>query len=135
MTSEVEGLGMTSANPRAEIFLTWTAAERANRVTLEGSDGTIALEGRILEIHRGSGKPAQREPFAASLSEGSHHPDWFGGVAEEFLGEIHEPSHRGRSLTEAQRCLRWIHAARESSHRAGEPLLLAGASQALEAAR
>ncbi|HYR46068.1 MAG TPA: Gfo/Idh/MocA family oxidoreductase [Thermoanaerobaculia bacterium] len=107
---------------RAEIFLTWTAGERANRVTLEGSAGTITIDGASLEFRPASGEPSRREGLAGALSEGSHHPDWFRGVVEEFLGEIREPGRRGRSLVEAQRCLRWIETAYESGRRKGEGL-------------
>jgi predicted dehydrogenase len=119
---------------RAEVFLTWTASERANRVFLEGRKGTIAIDGRILEIGSASGETAQREEFDASLAEGSHHADWFAGVAEEFLEEIREPARRGKSLGEAGRCVRWMCAAQESSRRGGEPLPAAAATPARQGA-
>jgi len=122
MTERGEGLGMTKRAARAEIFLTWTAAERANRVTLEGSAGTIAIDGGRLEIRSAAGAPTGREELPGSLSEGSHHPDWFGGVVTEFLEEIRDPGRRGASLAEADRCLRWIATAYESGHRGGEAL-------------
>jgi predicted dehydrogenase len=113
---------------RVEIFLTWTAGERANRVTLEGSAGTITIDGATLEFHPASGWPSRREELPNALSEGSHHPDWFRGVVEEFLGEIRDPGRRGRSLAEAQRCLRWIETAYESGRRRGEGLPVAESS-------
>jgi predicted dehydrogenase len=113
---------------RAEIFLTWTAQERANRVILEGSEGTIAIDAGTLQIRSASGKTARREELTGSLSEGSHHPDWFRGVVEEFLGEIRDPGRRGRSLAEAERCLRWIETAYESGRRGGEGLPVAESS-------
>jgi len=107
---------------RAEIFLTWTGNERANRVHIEGTRGRIDLVGRVLEVSsEGPGRSERRE-FAQSLSEGSHHPDWFGGAAAEFLAEIEDPARRGRTLGEASRCLELIALARESS-RLGAKLL------------
>ncbi len=113
---------------RAEIFLTWTAGERANRITLEGSAGTITIDGATLEFRPASGGPPRREELPGSLSEGSHHPDWFRGVVEEFLPEIRDPRRRGQSLAEAQCCLRWIETAYESGKRRGEGLPIAESS-------
>lgn len=57
-----------------------------------------------------------------SLAEGSHHPDWFGGVIAEFLGEIDEPKTRGRNLAEASFCVNVLALAKESHRLGGEPL-------------
>jgi len=116
-----EALGRANRGARCEILLTWAASERANRVTLDGSEGTLAIDGGTLEVRSAAGEP-RREVLPGSLSEGSHHPDWFRGVVEEFLGEIGDPGRRGRSLAEAQRCLRWIETAYESGRRRGEGL-------------
>ena len=108
---------------RAEILLTWAAEERRNRATVVGSGGAIRLNGSYLELFRNdSPEPAMRRDFADSLSEGSHHPGWFAGVAEEFLSEIRDPARRGRSLAEASDCLEIIGLARESSLRGGAAL-------------
>jgi len=128
MTNSGAKRGTTARGVRAGIFLTWTANERANRVTLEGSSGALVIEGRMIEIRDAFGEVRSREELPGSLSEGSHHPDWFRGVVEEFLGEIRDPGRRGRSLAEAQRCLRWIETAYESGRRRGEGLSLAESS-------
>lgn len=108
---------------RAEILLTWAADERRNRATVVGTHGAIRLDGNILELFRGGfPEPAMRREFPDSLSEGSHHPGWFEGVAAEFLAEIRDPSRRGRSLAEASVCLDLIGLARESSCREGAVL-------------
>jgi predicted dehydrogenase len=115
---------------RAEILLTWAADERRNRVTILGTRGTIRLDGNVLELTPiGRAEPLVRE-FPDSLSEGSHHPGWFAGVAAEFLSEIRDPALRGRSLAEAADCLETIRLARESSRRGGAAL-----STAREAAK
>ncbi len=115
---------------RAEVFLTWTAAERANRVAIEGSEASLLLDGATLELRSREGAVMTREELPRSLADGSHHPDWFAATAQEFLEEIREPSRRGRSLEEAARCLRWIEMARESSRRAGQPLEHGGVAPA-----
>jgi predicted dehydrogenase len=110
-------VGLEFPETTVEIFLTWTAAERANRVRLEGTAAEVLLDGAVLELRTPNGDVLSRETLAGSLAEGSHHPDWFGGTAAEFVAEIRDPSARGRSLAEARRCLRWIAAAREASRR------------------
>ena len=116
---------------RAEIFLTWAADERRNRVTIEGTRGAVRVDGKTLQLTMaGSHEPAIVREFPGSLSEGSHHPDWFAAVAEEFLSEVRGGTARGRSLEEAADCLELITLARESSLRGGEPLALARAATA-----
>ncbi|HKD12328.1 MAG TPA: hypothetical protein VKE50_09645, partial [Thermoanaerobaculia bacterium] len=112
----------------AEIFLTWAADERANRLWLEGSAATLVLDGARLEVRQPDGKVRSSETTGGALSEGSHHPDWFGATAAEFLSEIREPPQRGRSLGEARRCLRWIASAREASRRGSAVEAAAGSS-------
>lgn len=104
----------------AEIFLTWTADGRANRVELEGTEGILRLDGGRLAFESESA-PTQ-EWSLPSLTEGSHHPDWFGGVIEDFFSEIDDPSRRGRNLAEAALCVQVLAQARESSHRGGQPV-------------
>jgi len=120
---------------RAEIFLTWAAPERRNRVVIEGSRGTIRLEEDILEFQlSGPDRAVFRRQFEQSLSDGSHHPEWFESVAAEFLDRIDRqieadgfglaPAASSPELEEAQLCLEAIAAARESSRRGGEALVL-----------
>lgn len=104
----------------AEIFLTWSAPSRANRVELEGTSGLLRLDGDRLTLERESASPESVE--IPPLTEGSHHPDWFTGVIEEFLGEIADPRLRGRNLAQAAICVQVLALARESSRRSGGPL-------------
>jgi predicted dehydrogenase len=104
----------------AEIFLTWAAPSRANRIELEGTLGLLRLEGSRLSLERETAPTESWE--VPSLTEGSHHPDWFGGVIDEFLGEIADSRARGRNLAQAALCVQVLALARESSRRAGGPL-------------
>jgi predicted dehydrogenase len=100
----------------AEIFLTWAAEERRNRAVVEGTEGTLRLDGATLALDaRGAGRASAEWTFPQSLTEGSHHPDWFAGVARGFLREIAEPYQRGRNLEEAALCATLIALAKESS--------------------
>jgi predicted dehydrogenase len=104
----------------AEIFLTWAAPGRANRIEVEGTLGLLRLEGSRLSLERETAPTESWE--VPSLTEGSHHPDWFGGVIDEFFGEIADPRARGRNLAQAALCVQVLALARESSRRAGGPL-------------
>ena len=105
--------------PRGEILLTWAADERANRASVVGTGGALVVDGNILELTTPGRAEAIVREFPHSLAGGSHHPDWFAGVAEEFLSEIRDPARRSRSLAEASTCLDLIALARLSSLRGG----------------
>jgi len=106
----------------AEIFLTWAADERANRVELSGTRGKLALDGGRLALKDEDGVRTLEEWNYPSLTDGSHHPDWFGGVIGEFLGEIESPRSRGHNLAEAALCANVLSLAQESNRRGGEPM-------------
>jgi len=106
----------------AEIFLTWAADERANRLELSGTKGKLFLDGGRLSLLDVDGVHTLESWTYPSLTEGSHHPDWFGGVIAEFLGEIESPRARGHNLAEAALCANVIALAKESDRRGGEPL-------------
>jgi predicted dehydrogenase len=99
-----------------EVFLTWAAPERGNRIEIEGERGALSLDGGRLELLQ-EGSP--RVWNLSSIAEGSHHPEWFRGVAEEFLKEIREPAVRGRNLEEAALCSTLLALAQESSRQGG----------------
>jgi len=105
----------------AEIFLTWTGRDRGNRAEIEGDRGTIRMEDRILEL-AGASAETRRWEYPQALSQGSHHPDWFGGVIESFLAEIAGRRARGTNLAEAGLCARLVAASYESARRGGEPV-------------
>jgi predicted dehydrogenase len=99
----------------AEIFLTWAAEKRANIIEIEGERGRISVAGErvILETER-----QQREwPCPPALSEGSHHRDWFVGVADDFHAAV-TGGGKG-NLEEALRCAELIDLAQRSSAAGG----------------
>jgi predicted dehydrogenase len=115
----------------AEIFLTWTSDERANRARIEGTRGTLNLDGGSVFLFEASS--ARYSPSIPSgewnlpsIAEGSHHPEWFEGVMNEFLGEVEDPARRGRNLHEAALCAALIHLSKKSSERNGEWLDVEG---------
>ena len=100
----------------AEIFLTWAAQERANRVTIEGTRGRLTLDGGRILLTAGK---TERTFDLPSIAEGSHHPEWFGGAVEDFLCEVTDPLRRGENLAEAAFCAQVLSLSGESSRRGG----------------
>jgi predicted dehydrogenase len=110
-------VGLRFPTCQARLFLTWQAQERRNWGRLNGSRGEIVMaDDRLLLA--ADGRPVETRSFPAKVSAGSHHPDWMGGVLDEFLGEIAHPDRQGQNLREAELCARLIRLAYRS-HGAG----------------
>jgi predicted dehydrogenase len=120
-TADAE-IGFRSAT--AHVFLTWAAEERRNVVEVQGTEGALLLDGDVLELARVAEARTERFTFSQSLAQGSHHPEWFGGVARGFLREVADPARRGANLFDASLCVSLLAAAKESSLRGGEWLPL-----------
>jgi predicted dehydrogenase len=102
---------LETASGSSRIFLTWAADKRLNEIQIEGERGRIRVEGDTVVLATTEGE--QRFPCPPALSEGSHHPDWFDRVVEDFLRAA---TGGGESnLAEAMLCARLIDAAQRSS--------------------
>jgi predicted dehydrogenase len=113
----------------AEVFLTWASDVRRIWAELEGTRGTIRVEDGTLVLFQSSPKRReQRWSCPPALSEGSHHPDWFAGVASGFVAEVRDATVRGVNLAEAALCVTLLSLAQESSQRGGRLLPVAGPS-------
>jgi len=106
----------------AHIYLTWSANERANLIEIEGDNGYISVAGDEVIVR--SNKVERRWSCPPPLSQGSHHQDWFIGVAEDF----HRAAVSGGkgNLDEAVLCARLIDLAQRSSAAGGIRLPLEG---------
>jgi predicted dehydrogenase len=102
------------------VHLTWAAEERANHIELEGERGRIAIMGESVLLEGPSGKSSW--PCPPPLSNGSHHPDWFAGVAEDFHAAM--AGDAAGNLAEALLCARLIDLAQRSSAAGGAKLPL-----------
>jgi predicted dehydrogenase len=102
-------LDLTSAS--GHIYLTWAADERSNQIEIKGEQGDISVVGDCIIVRSDSG--TRRLSCPPSLSEGSHHPDWFVGVIEDF--RIATTSHAKGNLDEAVLCAQLINLAQRSS--------------------
>ncbi|HYD49016.1 MAG TPA: Gfo/Idh/MocA family oxidoreductase [Terriglobales bacterium] len=92
---------------RGEIFLTWAAPKRRTRWLVEGALGALVIEDDRIEligtaVRRGGDLP---QTLALSLSQGSHHPEWFPDVIAGFAAELEDPQRHGAERREAEWCL------------------------------
>ena len=101
-TEDVENeasLTLVFPNGRAEIFLTWKAETRRNRMRLIGERGEIAIDDDRLIA---GGETIQ---FENALSAGSHHADWFAAMLPDVLAGFRSPETARDSFDEAALCL------------------------------
>lgn len=110
----------------ASVFLTWTAETRSNRIAMAGTGGTLTVEDDTVVLENAAGRQAW--PCPPALAHGSHHPDWFSGVVDDFLAAISEPERD--NLAEARFCAEAIGLAQVSSAAGGETVPFAGAAEA-----
>jgi predicted dehydrogenase len=106
----------------SHIFLTWAADERSNAIEIDGDQGEIRVSGDAVVLK--SNAQERRWSCPTSLSEGSHHPDWFGGVVADFVAAA--TGGAKSNLDEAVLCARLIDAAQRSSAAGGVRLSLNG---------
>ena len=106
----------------SNIFLTWAADERSNGIEIDGEDGEIRVVGDAVVLK--SNLDERRWSCPPSLSEGSHHPDWFDGVAADFLAAA--TGGAKSNLDQAILCAQVIDAAQRSSAAGGVRLVYAG---------
>ena len=98
----------------ANIFLTWASPQRRNWGTIQGTLARLTIEDDWLKLAFNDGNE-ERFHFDTELSSGSHHPDWFGCVVEEFAGELKGSPPPGSNLRVAQLCLRLVEQCQASS--------------------
>ncbi len=100
------------------IYLTWAGEERANTIEIEGEQGQITAANDRVVLKTRLGEHHWSCP--PSLSEGSHHQDWFVGVAEDF--RVAATAGDKGNLEEAVLCAQLIDLAQRSSAAGGARL-------------
>lgn len=118
-------------NLTAKLFFTWAGDRRQNHVAVDGSSGWLHVNDDTLQIENNAGR--RQLNFTQALSGGSHHPDWYGRVLDDFLHEIETPALRGRNLEEAAWCLHLLDACRRSHKNGQHEILPAAALQGTRA--
>jgi predicted dehydrogenase len=104
------------------IYLTWAGEERSNSIEIEGEQGQIHAAHDRVVLKSSWGEHHWFCP--PSLSEGSHHPDWFICVAEDFQVAVTDG---GKSnLEDAVLCAQLIDLAQRSSIAGGVRLSTRG---------
>jgi predicted dehydrogenase len=104
----------------AQIYLTWSANKRANHIEIEGNRGRISVVDDNVVVT--SSKGEQKWSCPPPLSEGSHHHDWFIGVAEDF--RMAAMGGGKDNLDEAMLCAKLVDLAQRSSASGGVRLPL-----------
>jgi hypothetical protein len=89
--------------------------ERANTIEIEGEQGNIRVANDRVVLETKAGE--QHWSCPPALSEGSHHQDWFVGVATDFRLAV-TANDKG-NLEEAMLCARLIDLAQRSSAAGG----------------
>jgi predicted dehydrogenase len=111
-------LTLDLASGSAHIYLTWAANERSNHIEIEGEQGQINVVDDSVIVRWNSME--RRWSCPPSLSEGSHHPDWFVGVADDFQNAA-TGSDKG-NLDQAVLCAQLVDLAQRSSAAGGARL-------------
>jgi predicted dehydrogenase len=86
----------------ARLFFTWAGDARSNTVLIQGDRGSILVDDDTIRLETVEGR--QDIPFPEALSQGSHHPEWYGEVIDDFVTEIRDPARTGRNFIEAGWC-------------------------------
>jgi predicted dehydrogenase len=106
-------LDLTSGT--GHVYLTWAGEERANDIEIEGEQGRISVANDRVVLKTNALERHWSCPPA--LSEGSHHQDWFVGVADDF--RVAATAGGKGNLEEAVLCARLIDLAQRSSAAGG----------------
>jgi len=93
----------------ANIFLTWRAKLRRNKMRLIGDQGEIVIDDDTLKTADDSVQ------FENGLSAGSHHPDWFAGMLPDVIASFRSREIALKSFEEAALCLSVIRRAYQES--------------------
>ena len=119
---DTASIELRTASGASRIFLTWAAEARSNRIEIEGEGGHMSAEGDTVTVKSSAG--ARHFSCPPSLSEGSQHPDWFEGVADDFLAAA--TGDGPGNLDEAMMCAELIDLAQRSSAAGGAQLSARG---------
>jgi len=83
--------------------LRWNGSTRGNTIRLTGDAGTIALaDDRLIQT---TAAGVQDVKYAAALSAGSHHADWFAAFIPQLAACFRDPESSRTAFDEASACL------------------------------
>ena len=132
VTGASKGIGASIAvhlaREGASVVVNYSSSKQgADRVVGEitGNGGKLTVEDDTVIVENATGRQAKACPPA--LAHGSHHPDWFAGVIDDFIAGIAAPE-RGGNLAAALFCAEAIELAQVSSGAAGATVAFAGSA-------
>ncbi|NPA95038.1 MAG: Gfo/Idh/MocA family oxidoreductase [Thermodesulfobacteria bacterium] len=103
----------------ARLFFTWAGEKRDNSVFIQGENGKLSCLDDRIDVETDENDYSIR--FDEGLSAGSHHPEWYFGVVEEFLSEVKNGSRR--NFAEAATCLNILEGCKRSNASTGQVTL------------
>ena len=99
----------------SRLFFTWAGGKRYNEITIKGEQGEIVCLDDIIFVK--NGRKREKIPFGEGLSAGSHHPEWYDRVLDEFLRAVTNTDYRRRNFLEAASCFNCLDHCKLSSQR------------------
>lgn len=102
---------------KARLFFTWAGQERSNSILIQGTAGEIKVMDDTILVENGNG--SSKIAFDEGISAGSHHPDWYGAVLDEFISEMKNPEASGKNFSEAACCFNLLQHCKRSSSSGG----------------
>ncbi len=91
---------------KARLFFTWAGDKRQNTIVIKAENGILScLDDRIIVEN---GKNHYEIAFDEGLSAGSHHPEWYHMVLNEFFDELTDKSKRTNNFKEAATCFNML---------------------------
>ncbi len=93
-------------NTKARLFFTWAGNKRQNKIVIKAENGILScLDDRIIVEN---GKKDYQITFEEGLSAGSHHPEWYHMVLNEFFNELTNKNKRTNNFKEAATCFNML---------------------------
>jgi predicted dehydrogenase len=96
-----------------KLFFTWAGEERRNTVVLTGENGSISVLDNKIVCESTGGE--ELYSFSEGLSEGSHHPEWYGMVVRDFVMEMEGKTGFLSNFNEAVSCFSMLDGCRCSA--------------------
>lgn len=105
---------------RVSIELSWAGHVRETMWSMQLPGCDIEIRDDAVHLRCSNGESVRR--LGSSLSEGSHHADWFPDVASSFALALGDRRFAAASLQEAAWCVAILEAAYASAARSGQPI-------------
>jgi predicted dehydrogenase len=102
----------------AELFFTWAADERKNNAVITGSLGELQILDDVIKCS----VDKSETKFPEALSKGSHHPEWYSFIVDDFIRSMKDREFRDGNFKEAAVSLMLTTGAQRSDQAGGVPV-------------